>query len=149
MEQLFSFSNLLVMPFWGLMIFLPYWRVTEQLMKSLWVVVPVALLYAALILPSISSVFTGLSSPTLDGIMTFLAEPTAATAAWAHFLAFDLFVGRWVYLDGRSHKISAWFISPILIFVFMLGPIGFLLYLLVRTAVLATKKANSEKLAIH
>ncbi|MCA9946741.1 MAG: DUF4281 domain-containing protein, partial [Anaerolineales bacterium] len=45
------------------------------------------------------------------------------------------FVGRWVYLDGRANNISAWFISPILFFVLMLGPLGFLLYLVVRVAV--------------
>jgi hypothetical protein len=43
-------------------------------------------------------------------------------------------VGRWVYLDGRSRSISIWIISPILFFVLMLGPIGFLLYLAVRLA---------------
>jgi hypothetical protein len=56
-----------------------------------------------------------------------------------------LFVARWVYLDGRSRHISAWFISPILLVVLMLGPVGFLLYLVVQTAVTrqaATQAAN-------
>ena len=49
------------------------------------------------------------------------------------FLAFDLFIGRWVYLDSCQCAVSAWLMAPVLFFVLMLGPIGFLLYLAVRT----------------
>ena len=149
METIFSLSSLLVMPFWLLLIFLPRWRVTERVFQGPWVVVPAALLYAGLILPRFAAVFTAVSNPTLNGVMTFLAEPAAATAAWVHLLAFDLFVGRWVYLDGRSHNISAWFISPILFLVLMLGPLGFLLYLGVRAIMLATIKVDQEKLVAN
>jgi len=123
------------MPFWLLLIFLPRWRITERLMAGPWVAVPAALLYAVLVLPRFGEIFTAVLNPTLAGITAFLSDPTSATIAWAHFLAFDLFVGRWVYLDGRSRKITAWIISPVLFMVLMLGPIGFLLYLVVRTAV--------------
>jgi hypothetical protein len=47
-------------------------------------------------------------------------------------LAFDLFVGRWVYLDGRRLGMSAWLVSPILFFVLMLGPLGLVLYVAAR-----------------
>ena len=134
-ETIFSLSRLLVMPFWLLLIFLPRWRVTERLVAGPWLAVPAALLYAVLVLPRFGEVFTAVSNPTLAGITTLLASPAGATVAWVHFLAFDLFVARWVYLDGRSRKISSWFISPTLFMVLMLGPVGFLLYLVVRTAV--------------
>lgn len=135
MEQIFPLSSLLVMPFWLLLIFLPRWRVTERVMAGPWISVPAALLYAVLVLPRFVEIFTAVLNPTLPNIAAFLGDPTGATIAWAHFLAFDLFVGRWVYLDGRSRNISAWFISPILFMVLMLGPIGFLLYVVVRTTV--------------
>ncbi len=134
-ENIFSLSSLLVMPFWLLLIFLPRWRITERVMAGPWIAVPAALLYAVLVLPQFGEIFTAVSNPTLTGIAALLGDPIGATIAWVHFLAFDLFVGRWVYLDGRSRKLSAWFISPILFMVLMLGPIGFLLYLVVRTTV--------------
>ena len=134
-ETIFSLSSLLVMPFWLLMIFLPRWRMTQRVMAGLWVAVPAALLYAVLVLPHFVEIFTAVSNPTLTGITALLGDATGATIAWVHFLAFDLFVGRWVYLDGRSRQLSAWIISPILFVVLMLGPIVFLLYLAVRTAV--------------
>lgn len=136
MDTIFSLSSLLVMPFWLLLIFLPRWRVTERVMAGAWVSIPAALLYVILLLPNVGTVFAGVLNPTLAGVIELLSTPARATLGWAHFLAFDLFVGRWVYLDGRKHNIPAWITSPILFFVLMLGPLGFLLYLGVQTAVL-------------
>jgi len=74
-----------------------------------------------------------LANPQLDTIAAALGTPAGATTAWVHFLAFDLFVGRWVYLDSRVRRITAWLVSPVLLLVFMLGPLGLLVYLIVRS----------------
>ncbi len=132
MDTVFSFSFLLVAPFWLMMIVLPHWSWTRRLMQSLLVVVPAAVLYALLVLPRLGEVFVEVVNPTLVGIALLLGSPVGATIAWAHFLAFDLFVGRWVYLDGRKRTISAWLMAPVLFFTLMLGPIGLLVYLSIR-----------------
>jgi hypothetical protein len=132
MDTIFSLSALLVMPFWLLMIALPGWPWTRRIMASLWVVLPAALLYAALIVPQLGGALPLLVRPSLDGIRALLGTPAGATAAWAHFLAFDLFVGRWVYLDSRERGLSAWLVSPTLLAVLMVGPLGLLLYLAAR-----------------
>lgn len=131
-DQLFQLSNLLVMPFWLLMIVLPFWRWTKRIISSPWIAAPAALLYVALVLPQLAPLLAELASPQLTQIAALLGTPAGATIGWVHFLTFDLFVGRWVYLDSRERTISAWLVSPILCFVFMFGPLGFLLYLLVR-----------------
>jgi hypothetical protein len=51
MGTIFSLSNLRIMSFWLLMIFLPRWRLAARLVRSPLVAVPAALLYAALVLP--------------------------------------------------------------------------------------------------
>ena len=132
------------MPFWLLIIFLPHWRITKRVMAKPWVSIPAALLYVVLVLPNFGELFITVLNPTLTNIAETLGTPAGATLGWAHFLTFDLFVGRWVYLDSRKNNISAWITSPILFFVLMLGPIGFLLYLGVQTAVLHYNKASSE-----
>ena len=132
MDTVFSFSFLLVAPFWLMMIVLPHWSWTRRLMQSLLVVVPAAVLYALLVLPRLGEVFVEVVNPTLAGIALLLGSPVGATIAWAHFLVFDLFVGRWVYLDGRKRTISAWLMAPVLFFTLMLGPIGLLVYLSIR-----------------
>lgn len=132
METIFQLSNLLVMPFWFLMILLPHWQWTKRIMGSLWTVVPTALLYAILVLPNFLPLLAELASPEAGSIAALLGTPQGATIGWVHFLAFDLFVGRWAYLDSREKGFTAWLVSPILFFVLMFGPLGFLLYLGVR-----------------
>jgi hypothetical protein len=132
LDRLFSLSNLTVLPFWLLMIVLPRWRWTERILRSPLVALLPALIYAALVLPRFGAIFAAVSNPTLSGIVSVLGTPAGATIAWAHFLAFDLLAGRWAYLDSRERGISSLLMAPVLFFVLMLGPIGFLLYLAVR-----------------
>lgn len=132
MDILFQLSNAFVMPFWILMILLPHWQWTRRILGSVWVVVPPALLYVVLIVPIMPSVVVDLMNPTLDSITGLLGTREGALIGWAHFLAFDLFVGRWAYLDSRARHMSAWLVSPALFFVLMFGPFGLVLYLLVR-----------------
>lgn len=136
MDTTFQLSNLLVMPFWFLMLLLPHWRWTQRIMSSLWSVVPAALLYAMLVLPNLFGLLGELASPTLSSIAALLGTPSGATIGWVHFLAFDLFVGRWAYLDSHKHGFSAWWVSPILFFVLMFGPLGLVLYLGARVLLL-------------
>ncbi|HYF66357.1 MAG TPA: ABA4-like family protein [Herpetosiphonaceae bacterium] len=135
LNQLFSVSSILVMPFWFLMIVLPFWRWTARIVASPWIIAGPAALYAIVLIPILPTVWAGVSNPTLDGIVALLGTPEGAALSWFHFLAFDLFVARWVYLDSRERRISAWFVSPILGLVLMLGPLGWGLYMALRTVV--------------
>jgi hypothetical protein len=132
MATLFDASFLLVAPFWLLMIALPGWRVTRRVIASPWIAAPAAALYLALVLPGLPGVLGAVSSPSLEAIAPLLGTPEGATVAWVHFLAFDLFVGRWVYLDARARGITPWLTSPLLFLTLMLGPAGLLGHLLVR-----------------
>ena len=135
MTLLFRLSNLLVLPFWGLMILLPRWRWTARIMRSPLVSVAPALFYVALVLPRWGTIFPAVARPTLAGVATLLGSPEGATIAWVHFLAFDLFVGRWIYLDSQERRLSALLTAPILFLTLMLGPLGFLCYLVFRAVV--------------
>jgi hypothetical protein len=133
MKIIFDLSGLLVLPFWLLMILAPMWKVTLALMKSPWIVIGPVLVYAILVFPQIASILPTVMRPELSQIASLLATPEGATIAWMHFLAFDLFVGRWVYLESREKNFSPWLMAPILFLVLMLGPIGFLIYLILRS----------------
>jgi len=132
MGTLFSLSGLLVTPIWLAMILLPGWSVTRRVVASPLVALAPALLYAVLVLPRILELLPIVARPDLATIAALLGTPDGATIGWIHFLAFDIFVGRWVYLDARERKISALVSSPILFLVLMLGPLGFVLHLLAR-----------------
>jgi len=55
-------------------------------------------------------------------------------AGWVHYLAFDLFIGSWEVRDANRHGIPPWAIIPSLILTFLFGPMGLLLYFLIRIA---------------
>lgn len=147
MEMIFSLSNLLVLPFWLLMIVLPHWSVTRRLLASPLVCAGPAVVYLLLALPRLGELLPAVASPTAQGIAATLASPAMATLAWAHFLAFDLFVGRWAYLDSRERGISAWAMAPVLFLTLMLGPIGFLLYMGLRQLYALRAARGAESVA--
>jgi hypothetical protein len=134
METLFQISGLFVLPFWFLMIVAPNWKLTLRLLKSPLVIIAPVIAYVILVLPQIGALLPKVMGPKLPEIASLLGTPEGATIAWMHFLAFDLFVGRWAYLDSRERGISAWLMAPILFFILMLGPFGFLLYMIARLA---------------
>lgn len=146
MDTAFRLSNFLVLPFWALMIFLPRWRWTERILRSPLVSLVPAALYTALVFPRLGEIWPAVARPTLNGIALLLGSPAGATIAWVHFLAFDLFVGRWIYLDSRERQVSAWLTAPLLFLALMLGPAGFLLYLAVRSASAAARLPKKKLL---
>jgi len=133
-QTLFQLSNLLVVPFWLLMIALPRWPWAVRVIRSPWIAAPPALIYVVVIAQTLMQLGPGLFSAfgSLAGVMGLLSSPQGALAGWAHFLAFDLFTGRWAYLDAIERKMPALLMVPVLFMIFMLGPVGLLLYLLLR-----------------
>lgn len=134
MESVFQIGNFVVLPFWLLMILLPHWQWSKRIIATPWVAALPAILYAVLIVPQILALAPLLANPQLDAIAELLGSPQGATLAWLHFLAFDLFVGRWIYRESRALKITAWITSPVLVVTLLFGPLGFLLHLIVRWA---------------
>ena len=130
---LFSLTFLLAAPFWALMILAPRWRVTGRIIASPLIVLPVVAVYALLVLPDLATVLPAVASPTLGGIRSFLGTADGAAAAWAHMIAFDLFVGRWCWLDSVRRGVPAWVMAPVLLLTILLGPLGLAAYLGVRT----------------
>ncbi len=128
----FELSNLVVLPFWALMILAPGWGVTRRVISSPWIAAPPAVIYLVVLVPVATMVLPEVANPVQARIASLLGTPTGTTLAWAHFVAFDLFVGRWVYLDARSRGYSPWWVSPLLVVVLLLGPVGLLVYLAAR-----------------
>ncbi|WP_417613649.1 ABA4-like family protein [Parasphingorhabdus sp.] len=93
--------------------------------------------YGVIIIPLMTGLIGGSSGQapdftTLGGVQQLLASPGGATVGWIHYLAFDLFVGLWVARNADKYGFARWLQIPILLFVFMLGPLGLVLYLLLR-----------------
>jgi hypothetical protein len=66
---------------------------------------------------------------TLAGVQALFDTQGGATVGWIHYLAFDLFVGIWVARNADRRQISRVFQIPVLLCIFMAGPLGLVLYL--------------------
>jgi hypothetical protein len=129
---LFSLTFLVAAPFWALMILAPRWSWTARIVGSPLIVLPPVLIYAVLVLPALGDVLPAVASPTLESVRGLLGTDDGAAAGWAHFIAFDLFVGRWAWLDSREREVPALVMAPVLLLTIMLGPLGLAVYLLLR-----------------
>lgn len=84
-------------------------------------------------------IFNGLSGGEAAGGFTTLADvrglfasDEALLAGWIHYLVFDLFVGMWITKDAWEKDINRWMLLPVLLFTFMMGPLGLMIYFIVR-----------------
>jgi hypothetical protein len=128
-ELLFSVLNLMAIVAWLPLLFLP---------KARWAtaVVPVAMpsllgvIYVLLVAASLPWSEGGFGS--LAAVAALFQNPWALLAGWAHYLAFDLFIGGWQVRDAQRRRIPHLFVVPALVLTFLFGPAGLLLYLVIR-----------------
>jgi hypothetical protein len=133
METVFLAANLAVIPFWFLIVVAPHWRWTKRLMSTPWPVLLMPVLYVVLMLPKTFEVVPLLFQvPSARAMAQLLGTVDGVTIGWVHFLALDLFAGRWAYLDSRERGFSAWWVSPVLALMMAAGPLGLLLYVSAR-----------------
>ena len=129
---LFGLTFAVAAPFWALMILVPGWSWTRRIIASPLIVLPVVAIYALLVLPALGEIFPAVAAPSLAGIRELLGTANGAAAAWAHMIAFDLFVGRWSWLDSRDRGVPALVMAPVLLLTILLGPLGLAVYLAIR-----------------
>jgi len=130
-----SLFDLVIVPAllgWAILILAPRrWPV------MLWVpglIIPLAmsLVYAVLILAHFASAQGGFDS--LDALRQLFTDDWLLLAGWLHYLAFDLMVGA--MMAGRMDRagIIRLVQAPVLILVFLFGPLGVVLALLTEAA---------------
>jgi hypothetical protein len=132
-ETIFSIANLAALAGWILLLVAPGWRFTGKIVLSGAIPLLLSAAYLILIVLFFGSAEGGFGS--LADVMKLFTNPWATLAGWIHYLAFDLFVGSWEVRDAQERGISHWFVIPCLILTFLLGPIGFLLYHILRQVV--------------
>ncbi|WP_298321137.1 ABA4-like family protein [uncultured Aquimarina sp.] len=130
--DVFSFANMIAMPMWILMVLLPKWKVTRFLIDFKIVPLLLSIVYAIYIFLAMQ-IGGGMDFGSLSSVMELFTEENAVLAGWVHYLAFDLMVGMWILDQNKKLGIHQLLIAPCLFATFMLGPIGFLLFIIIRT----------------
>lgn len=129
-EQIFSIANLIALSSWIVLTVAPRWKWTNKIVLSGAIPLLLSVAYLVLIVLFFGKADGGFDS--LPNVMKLFTNEWAVLAGWIHYLAFDLFVGSWEVKDAQSRGISHWLVIPCLFFTFMFGPIGFLMYSILR-----------------
>ena len=95
--------------------------------------------YAILIMFFFSSAEGGFD--TLENVQKLFTSPWAALAGWIHYLAFDLFMGSRIARGMEEQGLPRWPLMIILPLTFLFGPIGYLVFEIV--------KATSQRLKVR
>lgn len=130
--DVFSLASMTAMPMWALMIFLPKWKVTRFLIDYKIIPLLLSLVYAIYIIQAM--IIGGpMDFGSLASVMALFTEEHAVLAGWVHYLAFDLLIGMWMLHQNKTLKIHQLLMAPCLFATFMLGPIGFLLFMILKS----------------
>ena len=129
-EQIFTIVNLIAIVSWLLIAILPSWKYTRHFVLSGAIPLLLSVAYLVLIVLFFGRAEGGFDS--LPNVMKLFTNEWAVLAGWIHYLAFDLFVGSWEVQDSQRRGISHLLVIPCLFLTFMFGPIGFLLYCLIK-----------------
>ena len=133
-ETVYTIINLSVLPAWLLLALAPGSNVTRLIVHS--GVYPLALGIFYIVTLSMSMFFgmgaDGGSFNSAAGVSQLFSHPLGILVGWSHYLVFDLFVGAWESRDARRRGVPHWMVVPSLFFPLMFGPVGLLLYLILR-----------------
>ena len=129
-ELIFSGVGLTAFAGWGALVLAPLRRslaVTAARLAS----VLLGLIYAATLAGSWGAEPKG-HFGSFAGITLLFSEPGHLLAGWTHFLAFDLFIGAWQVEEAGKGAIPHLLVIPCMALTFLYGPVGLLLFLLIR-----------------
>lgn len=131
-ETVFNVSSFIAFVGWVLLLAIPFWDRSDQIVVGV-IVTMLTLTYAWLIVTEFKFAnFYDFGS--LQGVGELFENQRILVAGWVHYLAFDLMAGLFIKQNAIKHRINFWMVIPCLVFTFLLGPIGLLIYFLVRWA---------------
>jgi hypothetical protein len=137
-QSLFGLANLIALIAWIALILVP----RRPLVLTLILYAGVGLLcliYSVLLvsllagwLDPIRDAGTPVLSYSVRGLRAFFMSDGGIVVGWTHYLALDLFTGLWIARDGDGKHISRLIQVPVLFATYMAGPLGLLIWLVVR-----------------
>ena len=135
-ENIYLWTNFGILPFWLMLIIIPNSKFTQFFVNS--IILPLILsatyiyiIYQAILMDEpIFDVFKLYVS--LDNLYILFATESFLLVFWLHFLALNLFLGSWISREGIKYNIPRSLVFTPLILVYLTGPLGLVLYWLIR-----------------
>lgn len=130
LENVFSYCSMIAMIGWIILIISLFVKFPRKIVSFGVIPILLSVAYAYFIATSFGSAEGNFGS--LEGVMSLFTNKTLALAGWIHYLAFDLWIGIWEANDAKKHGIHPLLLIPCFFFTFMFGPVGLLLYLIIK-----------------
>ena len=127
-ETLFSIASTIAVPGWIILILAPRRWPWLNAMPPLGIPLLLSAGYAALVMRGFAQADGGFGS--LAEVRALLGDDTMLLAGWVHYLAFDLIAGSLAATAMDRGAVSRLIQAPILLLIFLLGPLGWLLAML-------------------
>ncbi len=135
-ENIYMWTNFGILPFWIMLIIIPNSKVTQFFVNSIILPLILSVAYIYVIYQSIllEEPFLNIFKLylSLDDLYTTFATESFLLFFWLHFLALNLFLGSWISRDGVKYNISRSLVFIPLLLVYFAGPLGLLLYWVMR-----------------
>ena len=135
-ENIYLWTNFAVLPFWLMLLVIPNWKITQFFVNSIILPLILASTYTYVIYQGIleEAIFDTFKLYLgLDELYTIFSTESFLLAFWIHFVALNLFLGSWVSRDGVKYNISKKLVFFPLVLIYLSGPLGLVLYWLIRT----------------
>ena len=129
-STIFSICNSVIFFGWLLLLILPTWKYTQAVILNGLLVI-FSIVYTYLLLQDFDQLSID-SFSTLAKLKLLFQSDTAVAAGWVHYLVFDLFVGAYIVRKSIQIGLSRWVYSFVLPFALMCGPIGYLLFVIIK-----------------
>ena len=129
----FFLSTMWVGPFWVAMLVYPEHEITQKLMRGPWFFIgPIVFwwLVTASDLEGLVGLAEGSMEPSsiMESLAALLGTRAGAAAAWAHMVAGDIFVTRWMWKRCMDNGSERWITAATVFFGVMLMPVGVALH---------------------
>jgi hypothetical protein len=143
-EIIYLWLNLGVLPFWFTLIFFPESKICKIFAISIFPVFIFSLIYCYLIYKIFLSGYDLLNNFDLylglNELLNLFNDRSFLILFWIHFLAINLFSAGWIVKDYQNFNISKVLMFFPLIITYFIGPLGILIYWVVR--IFYAKKIN-------
>ena len=135
-ENIYLWANFGVLPFWLMLIFIPNLGITRFFINSIILPLILATAYVYIIYETIIindplldffKIYTN-----LDNLYTLFSNESFLLIFWIHFITINLFIGSWMSRDAVKYNIKPSLVFFPLILVYFAGPVGIVLYWLIR-----------------
>jgi hypothetical protein len=134
LEFLYAAFNISVIPAWALLLFAPGWSWTNRLVHRVWI--PGLLCIGWVCIYALKpEAPPGGGIGSLKEFMVLITSPYSALLVWIQLITWDLFIGAWQVRDARRRGIHHGWVIPGLLCTFLFGPVGLLIYFVIRFAV--------------